>query len=91
MADKLADLVFFHVGHRFEYDVELSLPARLAPPARLGVAGQLGWTSWVAPRARRRTKTNTSATHDSIWRSAARQRKLSGAAAQAGKGARAEK
>lgn len=51
MADRLADLVFFHIGHRFEYDVELSLPARLAPPARLGISGQLGWTSWVAPRA----------------------------------------
>lgn len=50
MADNLADLVFFHVGYRFEYDVELSLPARLAPPAQLGVSGQLGWTSWVAPR-----------------------------------------
>ena len=37
MADNLADLVFFHIGYRFEYDVELSLPARLAPPAQLGV------------------------------------------------------
>jgi type VI secretion system protein ImpH len=51
MADRLADLVFFHIGHRFEYDVELALPARLAPPAQLGASGQLGWTSWVAPRA----------------------------------------
>jgi type VI secretion system protein ImpH len=51
MSDRLADLVFFHIGHRFEYDVELALPARLAPPAQLGTSGQLGWTSWVAPRA----------------------------------------
>jgi type VI secretion system protein ImpH len=50
MADNLADLVFFHIGHRFEYDVELALPARLAPPTQLGTSGQLGWTSWVAPR-----------------------------------------
>ncbi len=49
MADKLADLVFFYVGHRYEYDVELSLPAPLAPPTRLGASGQLGWTSWIAP------------------------------------------
>ncbi len=48
-ADRLADLVFFYVGHRFEYDVELSLPAHLAPPVRLGESGQLGWTSWITP------------------------------------------
>lgn len=48
-AGKLADLVFFYLGHRFEYDVELALPARCAPGAQLGVFGQLGWTSWVAP------------------------------------------
>ena len=52
IADRLADLVFFHVGHRFEYDVELALPARLAPPTKLGMSGQLGWTSWVAPEPR---------------------------------------
>jgi type VI secretion system protein ImpH len=50
LADQLADLVFFYVGHRYEYDVELSLPAHLAPPARLGESGQLGWTSWAAPK-----------------------------------------
>lgn len=49
VAGKLADLVFFYIGHRFEYDVELALPARAAPSTRLGVFGQLGWTSWVAP------------------------------------------
>jgi type VI secretion system protein ImpH len=50
MADHVADLVFFYVGHRYEYDVELARPARLAPPTRLGASGQLGWTSWVAPK-----------------------------------------
>jgi type VI secretion system protein ImpH len=49
LAGRLADLVFFHVGHRYEYDVELALPAKMAPPTRLGASGQLGWTSWVAP------------------------------------------
>jgi type VI secretion system protein ImpH len=50
-ADNLADLVFFHIGYRFEYDVELALPARLAPATQLGVSGQLGWTSWISPPA----------------------------------------
>ncbi|KRA53081.1 type VI secretion system baseplate subunit TssG [Devosia sp. Root635] len=49
VARKIADLVFYYAGHRFEYDVELQLPAKLAPAARLGVSGQLGWTAWVAP------------------------------------------
>ena len=29
---------------------ELGLDAEQAPPARLGVSGELGWTSWVAPK-----------------------------------------
>lgn len=48
-SDILTDLVFQYLGHRFEFDVELGLDARLAPPVRLGVAGELGWTSWMAP------------------------------------------
>ena len=28
---------------------ELSLPARYAPPTRLGQSGELGWTAWIAP------------------------------------------
>jgi len=50
LSDRLADLVFFYLGHRYEFDVQLSLPARLAPPAQLGVSGELGWTSWIAPK-----------------------------------------
>jgi type VI secretion system protein ImpH len=49
LAEQLADLVFYDIGYRYEYDVELSLPARLAPPTKLGESAQLGWTSWVAP------------------------------------------
>ena len=49
-ARRLADLVFFYLGHRYEYDVELCLPARLAPQTVLGGSGQLGWTAWL-PRA----------------------------------------
>jgi type VI secretion system protein ImpH len=50
MSGRLADLIFYYLGHRYEFDVELSLPARLAPPVRLGQSGELGWTSWMAPR-----------------------------------------
>ncbi len=50
LAEKLTDLVFYYLGHRYEFDVELALDARLAQPVRLGVAGELGWTSWMAPR-----------------------------------------
>lgn len=50
MSDDLTDLIFFYIGHRFEFDVELSIPARYAPPARLGVSGELGWTAWMSPR-----------------------------------------
>jgi type VI secretion system protein ImpH len=51
LAGKLADAVFFYVGYRYDYEVELALPQRLAPPAQLGVSGQLGWTAWVEPSA----------------------------------------
>lgn len=47
--DQLTDLIFFYIGHRFEFDVRLSLPARYAPPTRLGQSGELGWTAWVTP------------------------------------------
>ena len=47
--DQLADLVFFYIGHRFEFDVRLALPARYAPPVRLSQSGELGWTAWISP------------------------------------------
>jgi type VI secretion system protein ImpH len=47
--EQLTDLIFFYIGHRFEFDVRLSLPARYAPPTRLGQSGELGWTAWVTP------------------------------------------
>ena len=49
LSDPLTDLIFFYIGHQFEYDVELSLPAKAVPPAALGRTGQLGWTAWIAP------------------------------------------
>lgn len=90
VADNLADLVFFHIGHRFEYDVELALPARLAPPAQLGVSGQLGWTSWVAPRTDvADDEYLTDARFDLAERRKAAQAERS--RRQAGQGARADK
>jgi len=49
LSDPLTDLIFFYIGHQFEYDVQLSLPANQVPPARLGETGQLGWTAWMSP------------------------------------------
>jgi len=50
LSEILTDLVFYYLGHRFEFDVELGLAAELAPPVRLGTSGELGWTSWMAPK-----------------------------------------
>lgn len=49
MHEKLVDTIFFYLGHRFEFDIELGLPAHEAPPVKLGQTGKLGWTSWIAP------------------------------------------
>ena len=53
LSDPLTDLIYFYIGHEFEYDVQLSLPAREAPSAQLGQSGQLGWTAWSAPTQER--------------------------------------
>jgi type VI secretion system protein ImpH len=47
--EPLADLVFFYNGEQLDWDVELAIPAGAAEPVRLGMFGQLGWTSWMAP------------------------------------------
>lgn len=49
MARKLADCVRFYIGDELLWDIELALPRELAPPAKLGVAGRLGWTGWMSP------------------------------------------
>lgn len=50
LAEQLTDLVFFYIGHRFEFDVELGLRAEHAPAVELGRSGELGWTTWIAPK-----------------------------------------
>jgi type VI secretion system protein ImpH len=88
MSGRLADAVFYYLGHRHEFDVQLALPKRLAPAARLGVSGELGWTSWIAP--------DTGAAGEADWLADARfdpmQRRRSSAEAGAkGKGAGTQK
>ena len=46
-ADELADLTFFYVGFRQEFDVELGLARKHVPSLQLGKAGKLGLTSWL--------------------------------------------
>ena len=46
---RLADLVFFYLGHEVDYDIELTLPANKVPPMRIGESGRLGWTGWMDP------------------------------------------
>jgi type VI secretion system protein ImpH len=53
---KLGDAVFFYMGLRQEFDVELGLEATKLPQMRLGQTGKLGWTSWVAPLAVNKTE-----------------------------------
>ncbi len=47
--EPLADSVFFYVGDELDWDLELAIPAKSVEPVKLGRAGALGWTSWVAP------------------------------------------
>ena len=49
LCEQLTDAVFFYLGDEFDWDVELALPAGKIEPSRLGSAGRLGWTSWMAP------------------------------------------
>ena len=48
-AQPLADAVFFYIGDELDWDVELAIPSGEVKPVRLGLAGRLGWTSWVSP------------------------------------------
>lgn len=48
-AEQLTDVVFLYLGYEYDWDVELALPSGKIEPCRLGQAGRLGWTSWMAP------------------------------------------
>lgn len=73
LARPLADIVHFYIGMALEYEVELALPAGEAPPMRLGVSGQLGWTSWLAPNWSSLDEWRTDARFDLARRFAARE------------------
>lgn len=49
--ERLRDLVRSTVGEEFEWDVNLLLRAPEVPALQLGVAGQLGWTTWLGERS----------------------------------------
>jgi type VI secretion system protein ImpH len=50
LSEPLADSVFLYIGDQLDWDVELVLPASAVKPVELSRFGQLGWTSWVAPK-----------------------------------------
>lgn len=47
---RLRDWVMNYSGHELSCEVQLLLRRVEVPPIRLGVAGQLGWTSWLGKR-----------------------------------------
>ena len=49
---RLAATVRNYVGDELDWEVRLLCKGSEVPPARLGHAGQLGWTSWIGRRER---------------------------------------
>jgi type VI secretion system protein ImpH len=47
---KLRDLVRNYLGDEFDWDLNLVLQAHEVPSLRLGVSGELGWTTWLGQR-----------------------------------------
>src|SRR3954468_20443452 len=47
---KLVDWVRFYLCFELDWDVRLHLRKHEVPPLRLGVKGQLGWTTWLGTR-----------------------------------------
>jgi len=50
--ERLRDWVLNYCGEHFFWDVQLVLRAAEVPPARLGGATRLGWTSWLQTQPR---------------------------------------
>lgn len=53
---RLADAIAFYLGDELDWDIELALPAKDAPPAALGESGRLGWTGWMNPQHKEQTQ-----------------------------------
>ena len=49
---QLAAVVRNYVGDELNWDLQLILRKEEVPPIRLGESGQLGWTTWLMPRAK---------------------------------------
>ena len=47
---RLRDLIRNYLGDEFDWDLNLVLFAEEVPDLRLGVSGELGWTSWLGQR-----------------------------------------
>jgi type VI secretion system protein ImpH len=47
---RLRDWVLNYVGYELSCEMHLLLKQPEVPAVRLGVAGALGWTSWLGPR-----------------------------------------
>ena len=47
---KLVDWVRFYLCFELDWDARLHLKKDEVPPLRLGVKGQLGWTTWLGTR-----------------------------------------
>jgi type VI secretion system protein ImpH len=46
-SNDLADLIFYYVGYRQEFEIELGIERKSAPSLMLGKSGKLGLTSWL--------------------------------------------
>lgn len=51
MLQKLVDWVRQYLSFELDWDVRLTLAMDEVPPAILGRAGRLGWTTWLGSRA----------------------------------------
>lgn len=48
--NRMNEAIFFYLGHRWDYRIQLVLPAAEARRISLGREGRLGWTSWISPK-----------------------------------------
>ena len=50
LLEQLVDWVRFYLCFELDWDVRLRLKRDEVPPLKLGVSGQLGWTTWLGVR-----------------------------------------
>lgn len=59
---RLLDFLYGYLGPAMDVEIALSLPEHLLPPTQLGVAGQLGWTSFSLSPSEPQTQSEPSST-----------------------------